>query len=246
MFVSARVHPGESNSSWMMKGLIDFLVSSSAEAVVLRDHFIFKVVPMINPDGVINGNYRCSLCGSDLNRRYKAPSKVLHPVVYSIKRMVKAFSKEREMVLFCDLHGHSRRQNIFMYGNENAEKPDSTRVFPYILSKLCDYFSFEYCRFSMHKTKEATARITMWKELKIPGIYTMEASFSGADSGVLKGQHFTTEHLMAAGRKLLEALIVYCKIEVPVDIMEVRGLVGRVEQAAGGKKEYMKLSVEEL
>ena len=27
VFLSARVHPGESNSSWMMKGLIDFLVS---------------------------------------------------------------------------------------------------------------------------------------------------------------------------------------------------------------------------
>ena len=27
-----------------------------------------KVVPMLNPDGVINGNYRCSLAGVDLNR----------------------------------------------------------------------------------------------------------------------------------------------------------------------------------
>ena len=54
-------------------------------------------------------------------------------------------------------------------------------MFPYILSKLCDYFSFEQSRFSMHKSKEATARISMWKELKIPAIYTMEASFSGAD-----------------------------------------------------------------
>lgn len=165
----------------MMKGLIDFLVSSAPEARVLRDKFIFKIVPMINPDGVINGNYRCSLSGSDLNRRYKAPSKVLHPVVFSIKRMVKSFSKEREIALFCDFHGHSRRQNIFMYGNNYPEKPDSTRMFPYILSKLCDYFSFEYCRFSNHKSKEATARVTMWKELKIPNIFTMEASFSGAN-----------------------------------------------------------------
>lgn len=186
VFISARVHPGESNSSWMMKGLIDFLVSNAPEARVLREKFIFKIVPMINPDGVINGNYRCSLCGSDLNRRYKTPSKVLHPVVFSIKRMVKAFSKEREIALFCDLHGHSRRKNIFMYGNSFPEKPDATRMFPYILSKLCDYFSFESSRFSMHKSKEATARIAIWRELKIPNIFTMEASFSGADMGQLK------------------------------------------------------------
>jgi len=74
----------------MMKGLIEYLVSTAPEAVMLRDHFIFKIVPMLNPDGVINGNYRCSLCGGDLNRRWKAPSKVLHPVVYNVKRMVKS------------------------------------------------------------------------------------------------------------------------------------------------------------
>ncbi len=44
---------------------------------------------MLNPDGVINGNYRCSLAGSDLNRRYKVPSKVLHPVIFSIKKLVR-------------------------------------------------------------------------------------------------------------------------------------------------------------
>ena len=93
--MSARVHPGESNSSWMMKGLIDFLVSQAPEAKLLRDNFVFKIVPMINPDGVINGNYRCSLAGSDLNRRYKVPSKVLHPVIFSVKRLVRQFAKER-------------------------------------------------------------------------------------------------------------------------------------------------------
>ncbi len=30
---------------------------------------------MLNPDGVINGNYRCSLAGCDLNRRWKNPLK---------------------------------------------------------------------------------------------------------------------------------------------------------------------------
>ena len=57
------MHPGESNASWMMKGIIDFLVSQAPEAQVLRDCFEFKIVPMQNPDGVINGNYRCSLAG---------------------------------------------------------------------------------------------------------------------------------------------------------------------------------------
>jgi hypothetical protein len=32
VFLSARIHPGESNASWMMKGIIDFLVGDSKEA----------------------------------------------------------------------------------------------------------------------------------------------------------------------------------------------------------------------
>lgn len=74
VILSARVHPGESNASWMMKGIIDFLVSDSVDAELLRNNFIFKIIPMLNPDGVINGNYRCSLAGCDLNRRWKNPS----------------------------------------------------------------------------------------------------------------------------------------------------------------------------
>lgn len=114
----------------------------------------------------------------------------------------------------CDLHGHSRRKNIFMYGNNLKDKPHETRVFPYIMSKLCDFFSFEQSRFSMNRSKDGTARIAMFKELNIPNIFTMEASFCGADRGEYKDCHFSTDYLMEAGAKLMESLIVYCKIEV--------------------------------
>lgn len=56
--ITARVHPGESVGSWMMKGVIDFLTSDTIEAQALRKLFVFKIIPMLNPDGVINGNYR--------------------------------------------------------------------------------------------------------------------------------------------------------------------------------------------
>jgi murein tripeptide amidase MpaA len=52
----------------MMKGIIDYLVGPSLGARILRDNFVFKVIPMLNPDGVINGNTRCNLSGVDLNR----------------------------------------------------------------------------------------------------------------------------------------------------------------------------------
>jgi murein tripeptide amidase MpaA len=68
VILTARVHPGETNSSYIMQGLLEFIVSSDKQAKLLRNTYVFKIVPMLNPDGVIIGNYRCSLAGLDLNR----------------------------------------------------------------------------------------------------------------------------------------------------------------------------------
>lgn len=88
--ITARVHPGETVGSWMMRGVLFFLTDPhNMEAKMLRENFVFKIVPMLNPDGVINGNYRCSLAGCDLNRRWKTPSKKLHPTIYSVKKLIK-------------------------------------------------------------------------------------------------------------------------------------------------------------
>jgi len=43
---------------------------------------------MLNPDGVIIGNYRCSLDGLDLNRNFRNPSKKLHHQIYMLKKLI--------------------------------------------------------------------------------------------------------------------------------------------------------------
>ena len=150
VIISARVHPGETVGSWMMRGVLQFLTDpNDNEAKILRDNFIFKIIPMLNPDGVINGNYRSSLAGCDLNRRWKMPSKYIHPTIYHTKKLIKTIHAERTCLLFCDLHGHSRKQNVFMYGCNNSKAPEETRVFPYLLSKVNPYFSFEDSRFGI-------------------------------------------------------------------------------------------------
>lgn len=91
VIISSRVHPGETVGSWMMRGVLEFITDPhNEEAKMLRNNFIFKIIPMLNPDGVINGNYRCSLAGCDLNRRWKNPSKVIHPTIYHTKKLVKS------------------------------------------------------------------------------------------------------------------------------------------------------------
>ena len=89
VIVTARVHPGETVASFIMEGFLKFITSpTNKEARELRKRTIFKIIPMSNPDGVILGNYRCSLSGNDLNRTYLNPNKRLHPSTCAIKRMI--------------------------------------------------------------------------------------------------------------------------------------------------------------
>lgn len=89
VFLSARVHPGETCSSYVMNGFIKFLLNSSdARAVALRSKYVFKLLPMLNPDGVYRGHYRTDTRGVNLNRVYVNPSPVVHPTIYAAKKLI--------------------------------------------------------------------------------------------------------------------------------------------------------------
>ena len=102
---------------------------------------------MLNPDGVINGNYRCSLSGNDLNRRWKTPIETLHPTIYNLKKIIWQYGKK--IIFYCDFHGHSRKFNSFFYGCNDDADPYMCREFPYIMSQISPLISYEDCNFMM-------------------------------------------------------------------------------------------------
>uniref|UniRef100_A0A7S3G6W0 Peptidase M14 domain-containing protein n=3 Tax=Palpitomonas bilix TaxID=652834 RepID=A0A7S3G6W0_9EUKA len=128
--------------------------------------------------------------------------------------MVKDIQKDREVLMVIDLHGHSRKKNIFIYGNALDSAPSNTvteRTFPFMLSRISNVFSFQDCCFKVQKAKESAARVVYWKELGIPYSYTIESSFCSCSTGPMKDVLFTPEHLETlGGRELCEALLDFC------------------------------------
>jgi murein tripeptide amidase MpaA len=57
IFLSARVHPGETPSSFVLNGILDTLISGKKHSKQLLKQFVFKIIPLINPDGVARGYY---------------------------------------------------------------------------------------------------------------------------------------------------------------------------------------------
>ena len=213
IIISARVHPGETNASWMMKGCIDFLLSDEEEARELRRKFVFKIIPMLCPDGVINGNYRCGIAGHDMNRRWARPNPKQHSTIFHTKLMIEELMQDRDIVLFCDLHGHSRKKNVFLYGcdarswnrklsSTAAPVALSERVFPMLMDEKSQSFALRYCRFKVQRSKSSTGRVVCWRQMGIHNSYTVEASFCSADEGDQVGIHFGISALEGIGKCL--------------------------------------------
>ena len=206
--ISSRVHPGESNASWMMDGLLEAVTADTPEAKQLRRTVMLKIIPMLNPDGVILGNYRCSVVGCDLNRQWLDPNETNHPTIFHLKKLMKGYLATDQLLLFCDFHGHSRKRNIFAYACETLKGANRLRerIFPKLLAD-CPHFSLGGCSFKVLKSKETTGRVVVNRQFSNPNSFTLEASFCGADFGPGAGSHYTIAHLKEMGAAFVPALI---------------------------------------
>lgn len=57
--ITARIHPSETCSSFIVSALIQELLRNRDYEDFLKNNVV-KIVPMVNPDGVIFGNFRTS------------------------------------------------------------------------------------------------------------------------------------------------------------------------------------------
>ena len=178
VWIIGRQHSGEVTSSYMMEGVINTLLSRTPETAFLLRHFIFKIVPMVNMDGVVHGNTRSELSGADPNRKWANPHKLRNPVVYALR---KAIEKDKgNIAMFLDLHSHSRKLGTFFYGNSFRDNKVCTRKFPFMVCEKDSRFSYLSSRFTQCNT--SSARHVLFESLQIPLIYTVESSFYGYQS----------------------------------------------------------------
>jgi len=85
IYIQARLHAAETHGSLIMQHLMHEITSNCEKYEKILNNYVIKLLPMLNPDGVVIGNSRSSLAGVDLNRRWSDPNPTMHPEIYFIK-----------------------------------------------------------------------------------------------------------------------------------------------------------------
>lgn len=211
IIILARQHPGETPSSFVCEGMIDFFLSKEKESEYLRSKFEIKIIPMVNPDGVAAGNYRTNLYGYDLNRRWEASTRTNSTQEAAIiKKYLTKMAKGREIAFILDLHGHSRKLYSFFYGNPNESNPIDIRMFPFLCSRMAPtWIKFEDSSFAYEEYKRNTARVQFSLAFKSLNIFTFETSFFGYIDKDKQKKHFTMESYRQLGSILGKSLYQY-------------------------------------
>lgn len=70
---------------------------------------------MLNPDGVIVGNYRCSLTGRDMNRNFRHPRKQSFPIIYHMKELIQNLQRDQREVIKQTNNHHVTNKKIFYF-----------------------------------------------------------------------------------------------------------------------------------
>ncbi|KAJ6641213.1 Cytosolic carboxypeptidase-like protein 5 [Pseudolycoriella hygida] len=109
IFISSRVHPGETPSSFVLNGFLKLILDRrSVVAATLRKLYVFKIVPFLNPDGVHNGCYRSDTFGHNLNRVYLLPKLETQPSIYAVRKLIRYYHFDK------DLHDDQENESLLV------------------------------------------------------------------------------------------------------------------------------------
>ena len=201
VIVCARVHPGETPSSFVIDGLLELLLDpKDAVARDLRQQYTFRVLPMLNPDGVALGLFRVDSRGDDLNRHYGPETDgSKHPAQAALIALARSLYPNLFLVVDC--HAHANKRGCFLFGNKGQSPQDDveTQLLAALLSARCPNFEFESSDFK--RSNPGSARVALERLLcdKSPRarVYTLECNYnSGKPMTKDQPPHAPTQRLI--------------------------------------------------
>lgn len=109
LFIVGRQHPPEVSGAFAFFAFTETLLADTELATHFRDRFQIVAIPLMNPDGVLGGNWRHNLGSTDLNRDW-GPFE--QPETRLIRDLLDALDADAKSIrVFLDFHSTDR--NLF-------------------------------------------------------------------------------------------------------------------------------------
>ena len=126
LYLMARQHSGETPGSWALDGILRHLASDTEEARSLREDLDVWVCPMVDLDGVVNGDYGKDALPWDYNRAWERLP--MRASVHAIQRDLARFQERTQPRLVVDLHGPGHSTPGIYVQLPRAERPEQQRL----------------------------------------------------------------------------------------------------------------------
>lgn len=208
VWLMARQHPWETGTSFIMEGALRFLVSDDPAAQRLRDDTIVKLMPMMNPDGVVRGDTRFNANGYDTNRQWDLvdlrDKQWLEKMteIWYVKGRVLAEHRRQPIALMVNLH--NTESNEYMDSMVEAE-PERARM-DRLFATLREKTTFDPSRPKITMVQAGggpvNTTLSLWPEARVPVVLLERRITSSAKLGRVT----TPEDSLQFGRELIATM----------------------------------------
>ena len=200
VWLMARQHSWEAGSSYVMDGLLRYLLDS-AQGRALLDRVVYQLIPMGDPDGVARGGVRFNAFGHDLNRNWDHVIPEEMPEIQAQKTAIQQWMDQGHPIdLFVTLHNTK---------DDYVQGPD-VPVGHQLWEEMVRHSSFE-AEEGLRLMKASTTpgklgrmavNQALWAKQQIPA-YVMELNVGKVEK---LDRRRTVDDWLALGPKLAEAL----------------------------------------
>ena len=237
IFITARVHPGETPGTLTFNGILKLLTDiNNPINKILLDNFIFKLIPIINVDGVSNGYFRLNTEGYNLNRCYLGPSPKINPENYAITKLFYFYSTNYKIRYYFDLHADMNTRGVYTFGNalKIFENHVENVLFSFLFKINSNHVDFSHCIFTQKSMgskakndtagKEATSRVQFYQKTGLIHTYTIESTYFKGEFNKdnienENGKIYLIKDFERTGIDLLKSILDYEKLSLSDNLL---------------------------
>jgi len=193
-----RQHPPEVTGALALIPFTETVLNDSTLSKRFLEHFNLLIVPMMNPDGVQDGNWRFNDGGMDLNRDW---GPFTQPETQAVKHALKRFETgEGRIAFFLDFHSTWRNLLYTQTDEEPTDPPLFTKKWVEAVDKRLDDSIYTFTREPRAMSDRPISKNYIYENYGVPAI-TYEVGDATPRSAIAESAQVFAEEMM---RLLLE------------------------------------------